>query len=135
MYPNFPDQVKEASEEELYSNAFFHYLGDWIGKRILPNYEKKQREQLKDQINLKVIGLGNKEDFNSIFTKLISSKTSISEADKKDVEWFVKTYNENIKKLLPDTISLKENVPSFLMMSAFPGANSFTSSIGTLNAV
>ena len=114
MYPNFPDQVKEASEEELYSNAFFHYLGDWVGKRILPNYEKKQREQLKDQLDLKVIGLGNKEDFNSIFTKLISSKTSISETDKKDVEWFVKTYNGNVKKLLPDTIPLKENIAYLL---------------------
>jgi hypothetical protein len=114
MYPNFPEQIKETTEEELYSNAFWHYLGDWIGKRILPKYEKKERENLKDKINLKVIGLGNKEDFNSIFTRLLSSKTSISETDKQDVEWYVKNYDNKIFDLTPTEIPLKENVAYFL---------------------
>lgn len=110
MYPNFPEQVKEASEEELYSNAFIHYLGDWIGKRILPNYEKKQREALKDKVILKVIHLGNKEDFNRIFTRLLSSKTSISETDKKDVAWFIKNYGNSILAYTPNEIPFKENI-------------------------
>lgn len=114
MYPNFPEQVKEASEQELYSNAFWHYLGDWIGKRIMPNYEKKEREKLKDNVKLKVIGLGTKDDFNSIFTKLLNSKTSVSDTDKKDIEWFVKTYNSKVYSLIPNEIPLKENVAFYV---------------------
>lgn len=114
MYPNFPEQVKEASEAELYNNAFWHYLGDWIGKRIMPAYEKRPREPLKDDVKLKVIGLGSKEDFNTIFTRLLSAKTSISETDKKDVEWFIKTYNTAILKLVPEQIPLKENVACYI---------------------
>jgi hypothetical protein len=114
MYPNFPEQVKEASEQELYSNAFWHYLGDWVGIRIMPKYEKKEREKLADLINLKLIGLGNKDDFISIFTKLLNSKTSVSETDKKDIEWFIKTYNSKIYSLAPKEIPLKENVAFYV---------------------
>jgi len=108
MYPNFPDQIKVTSEQELYSNAFWHYIGDAIGMRILPKYEKKEREQLHDRVELKVIGLGNVEDFNSIFTNLLSSKTSISDTDKKDVEWFITTYNSKVYSLTPNLIQHKE---------------------------
>ncbi len=114
MYPNFPEQVKQASEEELYTNAFWHYLGDWIGRRILPNYEKKQREPLKDKVNLKAIELGNKDDFNSILTRLLSAKTSVSETDKKDIEWFIKTYSSKIFDLTPSEIPLRENVAFYI---------------------
>lgn len=114
MYPNFPEQVKEASEQELYSNAFWHYLGDWIGKRIIPNNEKKEREKLQDQIKLKVIGLGNKEDFNTIFSRLLNSKTSVSDTDKLDIEWFIKTYNSKVYSLTPTDIPLKENVAYYI---------------------
>lgn len=114
MYPNFPEQIKETSEEELYTNAFWHYLGDWMGRRILPNYEKKQREPLKDKVDLKVLELGNKDDFNSIVTRLLSAKTSVSETDKKDIEWFVKTYNSKIFDFTPTEISLKENVAFYI---------------------
>ena len=114
MYPNFPEQVKEVSKEELYVNAFWHYLGDWAGRRIMPDYEKEQREPLKDTISLKVIDLGNKGDFNAIFTRLLSTKTSISETDKKDVEWFVKTYHSHIFNIAPAEIFLKENVAFYI---------------------
>ena len=114
MYPNFPEQIKEASEQELYLNAFWHYVGDWIGKRIIPNYEKKEREKLKDQIILKVIGLGNKEDFYSIFTKLLNSKTSVSDTDKKDIELFIKTYNAKVYSLTPNEIPIKENAAFYV---------------------
>lgn len=114
MYPNFPEQVKEASEQELYSNAFWHYLGDWIGNRIMPNYEKKERDKLKDQIKLKVIGLGNREDFNTIFSRLLNSKTSVSDTDKQDIEWFIKTYNTKVYSLSPTDIPLKENVAFYI---------------------
>jgi hypothetical protein len=110
MYPNFPDQVRKMSDTELYTNAFIHYIGDWIGKRILPDYDKVKRVPLSDKVKLKVITLGNSEEFNLIFTRLAASKSSISESDKNDLEWFIKTYGESAKKLLPDVLPLKENV-------------------------
>ena len=114
MYPDFPEQVKQASTEELYMNAFLHYLGDWIGKRILPDYKKNEREALKDDIRLKVIELGDRNDFKAIFTRLLSAKTSISETDKKDIEWFVKTYNNKIFDFIPPEIPLKENLAYYI---------------------
>ena len=64
---------------------------------------------------MRIVELGNINDFNMIFTKLVSSKTSISESDKRDIEWFVKYHRDDIEYLLPDEIQLKEGV-SFLGM-------------------
>ena len=44
MYPNFPQQVYEMSESELYQNAFAHYLGDFLGIRLLPEYQIEPRK-------------------------------------------------------------------------------------------
>lgn len=43
FYPNFPDQVANASEVELYFNAMAHYFGDVLGLRITPDYEVDER--------------------------------------------------------------------------------------------
>lgn len=110
MYPNFPKQVMDASDAELYINAIMHYLGDWIGARIMPVYEKKERYPLMDRVDLKVIRLGTEEDFLNIFKNLVSAKTSISKTDKEDVEWFVTHYKSKIETLIPDEIPYKENL-------------------------
>lgn len=110
MYPNFPRQVMEASQAELYFNAAMHYLGDWIGLIILPKYPKQERPKLDDKIDIKIITLGDAGDFESIFTTLLRSKIAVSEIDKEDLLWFVKTYKENIIDLLPTDIPSKENL-------------------------
>ena len=110
MYPNFPTQVMEASEAELYFNAMLHYFGDWIGVRIMPKYKKKRRPKLKDEIKLKVIDLGTEKDFKSIFTNLVAASTSISETDKEDVSWFVQEYGKKVLNMMPESVPLKENV-------------------------
>lgn len=43
MYPNFPKQVIEASDAELYANALAHYTGAAQGIRVLPRYERAPR--------------------------------------------------------------------------------------------
>lgn len=110
MYPNFPKQVMKASDAELYTNAILHYLGDAFGVRILPKYRKNPRGKLMDTVKLKMISLGSIEDFEAIFTNLVSAKTAISETDKSDVSWFIETYKDDISRLLPKDIPLKENV-------------------------
>ncbi|MCX6147781.1 MAG: TerD family protein [Candidatus Kapabacteria bacterium] len=114
MYPNFPDQVIEMSQFELYSNAFMHYIGDWIGKRIIPLYTKIAREELKDIKDLKKIELGSIEDFNKIFTRLLNSKISISPTDRNDLNWFIANYKNDIYELIPNKIPNKENLAIFI---------------------
>jgi hypothetical protein len=113
MYPNFPKQVIEMEEAELYWNATLHYLTAWASDIIgdtfiyLPEYDKITREPLKTTKKLKVIDLGTEEDFRSIFTKLCAINTSLSEIDKKILKWFLTNY-DNLK--LPDVIPQKETV-------------------------
>lgn len=105
MYPNFPRQVMAASEAELFLNAIYHYwtVGEW-----LPEYESEQREMLKDNVCLKVIDLGSDCDLQEIFTNLVSSKTSLSEQDKADIEEMIGIYGEDIISCIPEVIPHKE---------------------------
>lgn len=52
MYPNFPQQVMESPESELYINAIINYFS--FGS-ILPEYNKEERIPLFEKRNLKVI--------------------------------------------------------------------------------
>lgn len=106
MYPNFPKQVMEASDIELYVNAILHYFtfGSWM-----PEYKKDERLPLFDSNKMTVLSVGSNVDIMDILNNLLSSKTSLSEQDKKDVEYIIQNYPEYYK-YLPDDIPLKENV-------------------------
>ena len=106
MYPNFPQQVVEMEDTELFINAIIHY---WTSGTILPLYETKDRLPLIDDVSLKVLSVGNLNDIFEIFANLVSSKTSLSQQDKKDVAYIIETYSDYFK-YLPDEIPLKENV-------------------------
>jgi hypothetical protein len=110
MYPNFPKQVMDASEAELYLNAIMHYLGDVLGIRILPGYEKAPRPPLADTLKLKVIDLAKEDDFPKLAKRLMGSKTSISATDKGDLVAFVRHYKEQLELILPLDIPHKENL-------------------------
>jgi hypothetical protein len=110
MYPNFPKQVMSAYDAELFVNKRFHYWGSWVGLRIMPAYVKKERKPLKDDVTYKVIDLGSVEDFESIFTNLVSSNTSISQTDKDDIEWFVKVMGNLVQDLIPASLPNKETM-------------------------
>jgi hypothetical protein len=105
MYPNFPRQVMEMTEAALYFNAILYY---WTLER--PGYEKEEREPLKDRPKYRIIRLGNREDFEGIFTLLAKSKSPYSTQDRDDVKWFVAQYRDGIRRLLPDKIPSKENL-------------------------
>lgn len=116
MYPNFPQQVIDASAFELYWNAMCHYWSFWMkdlgltDETWLPTYEKTERMPLTEPVKLDTIDLGTPEDFESIFTTLVSAKSSISESDKAIVEWFVQTYRDRVNPILPETITMKEQI-------------------------
>lgn len=106
MYPNFPQQVAEASDIELFINAIVHY---WSFGTLMPEYEKNERLPLIDDNKMAVLSVGNHDDLMTIFTNLVESKTSISEQDKEDIETIILACPD-YTTYLPDTIPLKENV-------------------------
>ena len=103
MYKNFPESVMEAEYVDLYINAIIHY---WSGGTLYPYEEKNERLPLFEETKVKIIDLGTIEDLHEIFKNLCQSKTSISQADKEDLEWIFK----NMQVKFPDEIPLKENV-------------------------
>ena len=105
MYPNFPQQVMDMTEVRLYVNAIIHYVTN-----RLPNYEKEERIPLLDNPNLKPIELGSTQEFEKIFTRIASSNTSISATDKEDVKWFIENYRDDVFRLMPEEIPIKENI-------------------------
>lgn len=103
MFPNFPDSVMEADYVDLYINAILHYYS--FGT-LYPVEEKNERLPLFEITKVKIIGLGTIEDLHDIFNNLCTSKTSISQTDKEDLEWIFK----NMQVKFPEEIPLKENV-------------------------
>ena len=117
MYPNFPQQVIDMSELELYVNAIRHYWSFWlkdagdINETWLPEYEKEERPPLTEDTKMDLIDLGSEKDFNNIFTVLVEAKSSISESDKQVLQWFFQNYDrQTIVSLLPEKITTKEQL-------------------------
>lgn len=112
MYPNFPEQVMEMSECELYMNAICHY---WTDGTWAPPSEVKERFPLLDKVELRQIGLGNPEEFNTLFTQLVSGNVAWGVQDKEDVEWFVQNLSaEKLTKSLPNVVPQKENMAALV---------------------
>ena len=110
MYPNFPAQVMEMAEAELYLNAIVHYTGSALGVRILPQYTKQNRPQLADKIKLKIIDLGTEAELIDIFRNLLAANTSLSETDKEDLTQFFSSFPDLAQRMLPETFGYKENL-------------------------
>ena len=106
MYPNFPQQVMDTTDAELFVNAIIHYFtfGNWM-----PEYEKEERLPLFDVNKMTVLTVGTKADLMDVFANLIGSKTSLSTQDKEDVEKIVMEYPDYVN-FLPNEVPLKENV-------------------------
>ena len=106
MYPNFPQQVAEASDAELFVNAIIHYISSGLW---LPEYEKVPRLPLLDDDKTILLSVGNHSDLMAVFSNLVGSKTSLSQQDKEDVITIIENCPD-YGKYLPDEIYLKENV-------------------------
>ena len=86
FYPDFPIQVRSASEATLLVNAALHYLGDVVGVRILPDYRPSPREPLPgDDSSLTELGLATAPDLERIVADLIAQATPFSAQDRADL--------------------------------------------------
>lgn len=104
MYPNFPGQVMEAGEGELYLQAIIHYL-TWE----LPVHVVKKRLPMLKESQLKIIHAGNDEELLQIGMNLLRAKSSLSVQDREDLEGLIQEY-DGIAAALPPEIPQKENV-------------------------
>lgn len=105
FYPDFPDQVMEASEAELYWNAILHYIS-----LDRPRFETADRPPFDEPVKYRILKPGTREEFDGLFTQLAKSKSPFSPQDREDVKWFVAQHRDDIKWLLPDAIPCKENL-------------------------
>lgn len=103
MYPNFPTQVMEASEAELYYNAILHYV---TFGQAMPHYNKDQRLPKLENTKLIKIDVITEEEFKEIPVQIVSSNESISEFDKQVVKWFL----DNTSYRPIGEIKFKENL-------------------------
>lgn len=104
MYPNFPEQVMEASDAELYLNAWYHYVTNEV-----PEMESITREIFRGKTKLEIIELGSEDHFRQLMRELMQANTSISDTDKQDLAWVLQ-HDHDIDTLLPDVIPHKEQV-------------------------
>ncbi|WP_315372035.1 cytoplasmic protein [Paenibacillus xylanexedens] len=109
MYAGFPMQVMQTDEAELYLNAIIHYLTNLTV--VYPDQPSVERMPLLEKTDLKVIGLGNQQAFQTLIRQIIEAKGSISETDKADIDTVLEHADpEDVDALLPAEIPFKENV-------------------------
>ncbi|WP_340031506.1 TerD family protein [Paenibacillus sp. FSL K6-1122] len=109
MYAGFPMQVMQIDEAELYLNAIIHYLTNLTV--VYPDQPSVERMPLLEKTDLKVIGLGNQQAFQTLIRQIIEAKGSISETDKADIDTVLEHADpEDVDALLPAEIPFKENV-------------------------
>lgn len=87
IYRNFPQSVLAMSYTEFVINAIVHYwsFGTWRPE----DAGYLQREFAIESVNYKEITSLTESEFNSIFTDIIYSGSSISAFDKQIVDWFI----------------------------------------------
>ena len=106
MYPNFPRQVMEMSEVELYWRAIFHYL-----TLQSPNEQAKEERlpMAENEGSFLAIDLGSEADFQKILTDLAAGNASLSPTDKEALVWLLRNLPNSVE-LLPPNIPQKETV-------------------------
>lgn len=105
FYENFPTEVMEMSEVELFINAIVHYMsnGTWE-----PAKEIRDRGMVYEDVDFKPIKLGDEDDFQSIFTRLVSINSSLTEDSKNTVAWFCDNQKDSLR--LPKSVPFKETL-------------------------
>lgn len=108
FYPNFPRQVAEADDLELIVNAMVHYMT--LGQ-FIPSYEKEERFPLVGEYGFQELRLAGEGELMEIFTNLLASSVPLSNQDREDVQWFVKSTDYSAH--VPAEIPMKETKAFF----------------------
>jgi stress response protein SCP2 len=106
FYPNFPQEVMDICDCELYINAIIHY---WTLAR--PSQDDKiEPLPLVGRIqDLKVLELGSDKQFEELFKLMMKSKSSLTSLQKEELGWFLTNYGSVLVVLtLPEKFEHQE---------------------------
>lgn len=127
FYPDFPEQVREASAFTLHLNAMLHYLGDVTGRRWVPRFIPRTREPLTDAPADTVLTLIREHELRDLVLGIMTQGQPFSQADRADIA--------ALREFAPGTaprVEVRENLAWLAV--AFPGLD-FSASIGTATDV
>ena len=108
MYPDFPQQVMEASEAELFINAMLHYLtdGQYMPDATITKHARSHGDFVPK--SLKTLALGTMDEFKEMFRLLMNAATSISQTDTDDLGFFFRNFDD-AESCIPPKPAFKEN--------------------------
>lgn len=114
MYPDFPKQVMEMSEAELYLNAMVHYFsaGKYMpakAKKLFGFIPVPQRAPLIEAVGLQLLDLSTFEDFEEKFKQLLTANSSLSVVDQQDIADYIEFFDGAVERFLPTQIVNREN--------------------------
>lgn len=111
MYKNFPQEVMDMSDAELYINAIIHYIsfGTWM-----PESEKNPRVPLNEKVKMQTIDIGTDKDCTALFSNLLNSNTPFSPQDYEDIETLNNHFD--IYSAMPSFIVNRENMANLAKM-------------------
>ena len=105
FYINFPKQVMEMSDVELFLNAVCHY---WSGGVWEPAQEALPRGIKFERTKFTTLKLANERTFMKIFTNLVSINQALTPDDREIVAWFTTNCRDSLE--LPAQIPFKETL-------------------------
>ena len=108
FYPNFPQQVIDISEMELYTNAIIHY---WTHGLWRPEGSEPSKLPTFENVKFKEIKLLSGKEFSGIFTSVLGSNGSITDFDKEIINWFLDKYSHDDLEI--PNIPFKETLCQF----------------------
>lgn len=112
MYPNFPSQVMEMDEAELYLNAIMHY---WTFGAWKPDYQRDPRLPSFELINYKMLTAGTSGDYIDIVRGILASNASVTDTDREIVVSALSNLDADaVCLIIPKEIPFKENLCWFV---------------------
>lgn len=117
MYKNFPESVKEMSNEQMLHDQFIGYISDYLSHCMNQDFRaniqfdgpEQDRIKLDDKIEYQIVDLGTVADFNAIFTRLMEGNKPLTDQDKNDLTWFLSNV-DGAEKAIPEVIMFKETL-------------------------
>ncbi len=110
MYKNFPQEVMEKSDCELFVNAILHY---WSEGAWTPLSIEKSRGVKFEKVKFTMLKLTDLNGFLEIFTNLTKINQSLMPQDLEVIKWFA---NSGFELRFPNQIPFKENLCTLAAM-------------------
>jgi len=105
FYNNFPDEVMEKSDCEIFFERILHY---WSNGTWIPESKPMTKELNFEFVKYKEIKFATEEEFKNIFKQLVSLNQSLTPQDQEAVDWFVDEYGKDLP--MPSAIPFKETL-------------------------